>query len=76
MNSVPLVSGVHQGENIDFKRNYEMEIISMVYEIGEHTDDIWKSVTAQICMLGVIVKRLRKLGKELLYEIKLRKQLF
>ena len=30
MNSVLLVSGVHQGENIDFKRNDKMKIHSMV----------------------------------------------
>lgn len=30
MNSVPLVSGVHQGENVDFKRNDKMKIHSMV----------------------------------------------
>ena len=28
-------------------------------------DDIQKSVVAKICVLGVIIKRLRKLGKEL-----------
>ena len=34
MNSVPLVSGVHQGENIDFKRNDEMEQLLWFRRLG------------------------------------------
>lgn len=54
-----------------------MEIISMVYKIREHTDDIQKSVTAQIYVCWGDCQRLRKLGKELfLYEIKTEKTAF